>query len=225
MPGPEAPAVELDRRAGRTGELVLRRRDGHLEVIANGVFLMDTRDGRSERLLVRACLEAVAAPARVQASLDVVIAGLGVGFSLLEALAAPAVRQVVVLELEQALIDWHSGPLSEVTAGALDDPRVQLVRADVAAWLAQTTSTYDVVCLDVDNGPEWLVQAANAGVYDDEGLATLARRVRPGGAVGIWSAAESASFETRLRRHFATVSTHRVDVAHGGPDVVWVARP
>lgn len=221
MPGPQAPALELDRRAGRAGELVLRRRDGHLEVIANGVFLMDTRDGRSERLLVRACLDTVGA----SRPLDVVVAGLGVGFSLLEALAAPAVRRVVVLELEQAVIDWHRGPLAEVSAEALDDPRVQLIRADVAAWLTEITRTFDVICLDVDNGPDWLVRPDNAGVYDDHGLATLARRIRPGGAVGIWSAAASAPFETRLRRHFASVTTHRVDVVHGVPDVVWVARP
>ncbi|HSF26468.1 MAG TPA: spermidine synthase [Actinomycetes bacterium] len=215
---PSAPTV-LARAAGLSGELVLRRHGEHFEVVANGVFLMDTRDGRSERLLVEASLAAAPEPS---GPLEVVVGGLGVGFSLLEVLAHPTVGRVVVVELEPVLVEWHRGPLAAVTAGALDDPRVQVVCADITAWLAQAHASYDVICLDVDNGPDWLVRPDNAALYDDAGLRALAGALRPGGVAGIWSATGSETFEARLGQHFAQVRTHRVDVARGGPDVVWV---
>ncbi|MYW08505.1 spermidine synthase, partial [Streptomyces sp. SID2563] len=83
--GPDADApVTLDRREGPYGEVVLRRRGEDFEIIANGCFLMDTSDGRSERLLIDAALAALPAGRTAPA---VLIGGLGVGFSLARAAA------------------------------------------------------------------------------------------------------------------------------------------
>ena len=96
---------------GRGGELVLRRDGEALEVIENGVFLMDTRNGESERLLVTRALTPGA---------HVLIGGLGVGFSLRAALDAGA-ASVVVVEREPAVIAWNrSGPLRTVRGDAPD---------------------------------------------------------------------------------------------------------
>lgn len=199
------------------GELVLRRAGAHYEIISNGVFLMDTRDGRSERLLVAAALEG-------RRSARVLIGGLGVGYSLTEALRHDAVHQVTVVEIEPAVIEWHATHLAAVSGHVLDDPRVTVACADLPAWLASAGDRFDVIAVDVDNGPGWTVTPDNASLYDDAGLAALARRLTPGGALSVWSAAASPAFARRLRRHFGEVDVHTVNVARGEPDHVYVAR-
>jgi len=214
-------AVVVDRVVTGRGEVVLRRRGRHHEIISNGVFLMDTRGGTSERLLVRAAL--TAAPAG--RPLDVLIGGLGVGFSLDEATRSDRPGSITVVEIEPAVVGWHRDHLD---AGALADPRVHLVRADLLAFLAEHTAgagdTYDVICLDIDNGPEWTVTEGNRGLYDPGGLALVRRRLRPDGVVTVWSAAGSAEFAARLGQVFPAVETLPVPVARGVPDVVYVAR-
>src|SRR4051794_7752479 len=174
-------AEVLDRVTTPRGELVLRRADGHLEVISNGVFLMDTRDGRSERLLV------TAATGRHPDPRTVLIGGLGVGFSLVEAVADDRLRHITVVELEPAVVAWHDGPLGVVSGPALADPRVDVRVEDVAAHLRGVDSPYDVICLDVDNGPDWTVSEANTALYGDAGTDLLTRALGPDGVLAVWS--------------------------------------
>ena len=120
-------AVVVERVVTPRGELVLRRAQAQHEIIHNGVFLMDTRNGASERLLVRAALDACRQP-RVR----ILIGGLGVGFSLDEALRHPAVTEVAVIEVEEAIIRWHATHFGAHASTALEDPRTRLVNADLA---------------------------------------------------------------------------------------------
>jgi spermidine synthase len=206
-----------ERRAGENGELVLRGDGRHFEIISNGMFLMDTRAGESERLLVRAALDRTARPA------DILIGGLGVGFSLAEALRSPRTRAVTVVEREPAVIGWHATHLRSYSGGALEDPRVRVEHADLLGWLRSTADAYDVLCLDIDNGPEWTVTEGNAALYGLAGLDLLAGRLRPGGVLAVWSAGAAPAFEARLRERFAGVSALAVQVARGEPDVVYLA--
>ncbi|GAB3153433.1 spermidine synthase [Amycolatopsis stemonae] len=200
--------------AGRGGELVLRRDGEAFEVIENGVFLMDTRNGESERLLVTGALSPGA---------SVLIGGLGVGFSLRAALDAGA-ASVVVVEREPAVIAWNrSGPLRTVHGDALADPRVTVVEADLVSWLAGTSARFDALCLDIDNGPEWTVTEDNTALYSDAGLARLREVLNPGGVLAVWSAATAPAFAARLREHFADVREVPVEVPRGEPDVLWFA--
>jgi spermidine synthase len=200
---------------GRGGELVLRRDGEVLEVIENGVFLMDTRNGESERLLVTDALTPGA---------DVLIGGLGVGFSLRAALDAGA-ASVVVVEREPAVIAWNrSGPLRTVHGDALADPRVRVVPADLVSWLSRTSERFDALCLDIDNGPEWTVTEGNAELYSDAGLTRLASLLNPGGVLAVWSAGAAPAFAARLRAHFGDVREVPVEVPRGEPDVLWFAR-
>ncbi|MFP8907792.1 spermidine synthase family protein [Streptomyces atacamensis] len=229
--GTGAPLV-LDRRDGPHGEVVLRRHGRLLQIIANGCFLMDTSDGRSERLLVRAALEELDAGG-VRPSPSVLIGGLGVGFSLAQAAAEPRWARITVVEREEAVIDWHrDGPLGEISSGALADPRVRIVRADLLAHLAGGGSggppggeePYDALCLDVDNGPDWTVTEDNGSLYTPAGLAACARRLAPGGVLAVWSAQPSRVFGEALRNAgFTRVRTEEVPVARGVPDVVHLA--
>ncbi|MEU3446225.1 spermidine synthase [Streptomyces thermolilacinus] len=240
--------VTLDRREGPYGEVVLRQRDDHFEIIANGTFLMDTSDGRSERLLVDAALQALGghraghvpdaraadsppgdagsadARARAPHRPSVLIGGLGVGFSLAHAAAEPAWGRIAVVEREQAIIDWHrEGPLAALSAPALADPRTALIHADLVAYVhdPDVTDTYDALCLDIDNGPDWTVTDGNDSLYSPSGLAACARRLNPGGVLAVWSARPSTDFEESLRNAgFSGVRTEEIPVARGVPDVV-----
>lgn len=215
----------LARVPGATGgELVLRRVGGHFEIISNGVFLMDTRDGRSERELVRAALAPFAPDA---AGLRVLIGGLGVGFSARRALDDPRVSRVDVVELEPEIIGWHDGPLAAPAGRVLDDPRCHVHCADLVAWLetgGDHGDRYHAICLDTDNGPEWTVTEGNARLYRAPMLRRLRSLTAPGGVLAVWSAAPAPTFVRLLRRCFDAVDTVTVAVARGEPDVIYLAR-
>ncbi|GAA2435526.1 spermidine synthase [Streptomyces glaucus] len=208
----------LDRREGPHGEIVLRRHGAVLQIIANGCFLMDTSDGRSERRLVDAALDALAGRPRPR----LLIGGLGVGFSLAHAAANPAWGRITVVEREGAVVDWHrAGPLSPLTRDALADPRTEIVEHDLIRYVAETSARYDALCLDIDNGPDWTVTDGNTGLYSPAGLAGCARVLRPAGVLAVWSAQPSADFEETLRNAgFQQVRTEEIPVARGVPDVV-----
>lgn len=214
-----APVV-VDRAHGVNGELVLRRSGDHYEIISNGTFLMDTRNGESERLLIDAALTGRTAPARV------LIGGLGVGFSLAQAARRPTL-EITVVELEPAVIGWHRTHLRPFSAGTLDDPRVRIDCADLTAWLRDAhgrEDRYDAICLDTDNGPDWTVTEANTRLYDDTGLRRIHRMLAPGGVLAVWSAGASPAYEDRLRRAFPDVDVRPVPVPRGEPDVIYLAR-
>ncbi|MEU9075686.1 spermidine synthase [Kitasatospora sp. NPDC004745] len=219
----------VDRREGPFGEVVLRRRGRHFEIIANGCFLMDTADGRSERLLIQAALDELdrTADGATAGRPSVLIGGLGVGFSLAHAAAEPRWGRIAVVERENAVIDWHrSGPLGAFSAGALQDERVRVLHADLLEYLAAADGErYDALCLDIDNGPDWTVTDSNAGLYGADGLAVLWHRLQPGGVLAVWSAQPSAAFEEALRAAgFSGVATLEIPVSRGVPDVVHLAR-
>jgi len=228
MPTREGPAqpVVLDRREGPYGEAVLRQRGEHFEIIANGCFLMDTADGRSERLLIQAALDRLVAERERVERPSVLIGGLGVGFSLAYAAAEPRWGRIAVVEREGAVIDWHrTGPLARFSAGALDDPRVEVLHTDLLECLAVPGERYDALCLDIDNGPDWTVTDANAGLYGPRGLALAAGRLNSGGVLAVWSAQPSVAFEAALwDAGFTGVHTLEIAVERGVPDVVHLAR-
>ncbi|MFJ4838894.1 spermidine synthase [Streptomyces sp. NPDC088746] len=214
--------VVLDRREGPFGEVVLREHGDDFEIIANGCFLMDTSDGRSERLLIDAALAAL--PAGRQDP-SVLIGGLGVGFSLVRASAEPRWGRIAVVEREQAIVDWHlDGPLGRISGAALSDPRTEILRTDLVTHLRTATERYDALCLDIDNGPDWTVTQDNENLYSAAGLAACRARLTPGGVLAVWSAQPSAEFGEALRNAgFHAVRTEEVAVARGVPDVVHLA--
>ena len=210
--------VELARAESERGELVLRERrpeDGptSLELRVNGVFVMDTLEVSTERALAGAALAVVDEPRAV------VVAGLGLGFTMHEVLADSRVEKCAVVEIEEALVGWMRDGTVPHGPALLADERVTVVMADIRAALAEAKpATYDLVLLDVDNGPGYLVHTSNAELYDEPFLAAARAVLRPGGALVVWSAAEAPGLEESLRATFDEVDAQARDVLLQGRD-------
>ncbi len=207
MSGPGVVARSVSPR----GETVLRRRaDGALELRVNGVFVMDDVETGSERRLATASLAAAASPRRV------LVAGLGLGITLRAVLASGAVEQVMLVELEPALVDWLRADLVPGGAAALADPRVAVRVGDVAETVRTSRGgAYDVVLLDVDNGPDHLVHDANTALYRPPFLRRCRDALAPGGALVVWSMAESPALHAALTEAFDRAWTEPVPVRLG----------
>lgn len=204
--------VEIARAESERGELVLRERraeDGpsSLELRVNGVFVMDNLEVSTERALAREALSLVADPRAV------IVGGLGLGFTMHEVLADSRVELCSVVEIEQALVDWMRDGTVPSGPALLADARVNVVVADVAAALAEARpATYDLVLLDVDNGPGHLVHAGNAELYERPALRLSRAALRPGGALVVWSASEASDLEAAMGDVFGEVEVRAQEV-------------
>ncbi len=172
----------LARADSPRGEVVLRRRllTGAREVdelIVNGTFAMDSAETSTERALARTLPRPGA---------EVLVGGLGLGFTAAELLRLGAGR-VEVVEIEGCLVSWARAGVTGTLAAVATDPRVRLTVADIADVLrAEDDRRWDAIVLDVDNGPDFLIHEANARVYSAELLAAAADRLRPGGVLAVW---------------------------------------
>ncbi|MBB6427713.1 spermidine synthase [Sphingopyxis sp. JAI128] len=177
------------------GELHLFRRGGDFIIAIGGNELMSSRMSGSEEALATMSYARLAG----RKAPHLLIGGYGMGFTLRAALAALGPdAKITVAELVPGIIDWARGAMAELAAGALDDPRVELVVGDVAAAIADGRGQYDAILLDVDNGPDALTHEANDRIYSAAGLAAAKAALTRGGILAIWSAAPDARFTRRL---------------------------
>ncbi|HMM96882.1 hypothetical protein [Phycicoccus sp.] len=176
-------AVTVAREDTPDGEVALRRRGEVLELVVDGVFAMDTVDTSTEVLLATESLRRHPAPATV------LVGGLGLGFTTRAVLADPRVRHVDVVELASPLVGWaRAGRVPELAG--LEGGRCALHVADVGAVLrggAGPTGPWDLVLLDVDNGPDFLVHTGNARLYEAPALTAARGALAPGGLLVVWS--------------------------------------
>jgi spermidine synthase len=133
---------------------------------------------------------------------------------------------MTVSEIVPAVTAWARGPLAELYAGSLDDPRVTLHDGDVSGLIRAGEAAYDAILLDVDNGPQGLTRKENDRLYSIAGLYAARRALTPGGVLAVWSAAPSAAFVQRLRdAGFAVEEVGvRANGAKGARHLIWMAR-
>lgn len=205
------------------GELRLFRRDRDYMIVLNRNELMNSRMSGSEEQL------ATLTVARLKnwTNPRLLIGGYGMGFTLRAALAVlPAKASVVVVELVPEIVAWARGPMAELTAGCLDDPRVSVVEGDVAAAIAVARGTYDAILLDVDNGPDGLTRAGNDGLYSASGLAAAKAALVRGGILAVWSAGDDPAFTRRLNANGLVAATSKVRArsnGKGAQHTIWLA--
>jgi spermidine synthase len=180
---------------------------------------MATYNGDSEKMLVKAAIEA-----SVISNCSVLIGGLGVGYSLDEAVRNTRVHQVTVIEIEEKIIAWNRSYLAAFSGNATDNIKTKIINTDLIDWISRTQDTFDVICLDIDNGPDWTVFQENNHLYDYDGLSILSGLLNPDGVISFWSASSSALFMKRLKTHFSQVQEIPLERKENTePDFVYIA--
>lgn len=181
---------------GHDGELRLYRHDGDFYLRVNGTELMSSRAHGSEEMMVELALERLSdrrAP-------KVLVGGLGMGYTLARVLQLfNAHTKVVVAELVPEVLAWNREILGDLTGHPLNDPRVVVHEGDVYALIQASRSEFDVILLDVDNGPEGLTRDSNSKLYNSKGLAAARVALKPGGVLAVWSATVHDSFAQRMK--------------------------
>lgn len=206
--------------------LRLFRRGDDFMIVLERNELMSSRMSGSEEALALMTIERLA---NAGGSPHLLIGGYGMGFTLRAAMGAlGANARLTVAELVPEIIEWARGPMAELAAGCLDDPRVEIVYDDVVKVIQEARATYDAILLDVDNGPDGLVRPANGQLYSMRGLAAARAALRPGGVLAIWSAAPDVAFVRKLRDSGFAVKEVAVRARSNGKGprhVIWFAEP
>lgn len=218
---------ELDWRLTPIGAISLRRRlDPALhrevyEVKLDDEFLMSSLFTVAEVELAR--LGLAAAPGGEHdvpgSGLDVVVGGLGLGYTAREVLADERVRSMLVVEALGEVIDWHRRQLLPYAAELTSDPRCRFVPGDFFA-LARDPAGFDpdvprrrfhAILLDVDHSPRHVLHPSHAGFYQPDGLRRLTEHLLPGGVFALWSNdPPDADFSAALDEVFASSAAHVV---------------
>lgn len=186
--------------------------------------LMSTRLRGSEEALATMAIERLG----TRKPLRLLIGGYGMGFTLRAALANLGPKaHVMVAELVPEIIEWARGPMAEVAAGCLEDPRVLLRLGDVGNLIELAEGEFDAILLDVDNGPDGLVREDNNRLYTKAGLRAAKRALTSGGILAIWSAGPDPRFRGHLERTGFAVDEVKVSArgnGKGAKHIIWFAR-
>jgi spermidine synthase len=208
---------------GGGGELRLKQRGTEFAIMLGQSELMNSRLSGSEEALATIACERI----RDRKKPQILIGGLGMGFTLRAALAAlRSDARIAVAELVPAVVAWARGPMAEVFGDSLADPRVSIREADVGHLIRSEASAFDAILLDVDNGPEGLTRKTNDALYDLKGLSAARAALRAGGVLAVWSSGLNPKFAWRLgKAGFAVEEIRaRANGSRGGArHVIWIA--
>lgn len=204
-------------------DLILRRRGEEFSLQLANFELMNSRQHDSEEQLANLGLDARGA----LAGAHVLVGGLGMGYTLRAALdRLPADARVTVSELVPEVVAWNHDHMGHLAGEPLQDPRVSIAIGDVADLLRKSQKTFDVVVIDIDNGPESDTHQDNNWLYSPAGLTATKAALVPGGVLTVWATYPSEEFTKRLRRAgFAVEVKHvRSRGKKGNRHVIWVAK-
>ena len=210
---------ELDYRPTPIGTLSLRRRREFslgvdvFEIKLGDEYLMSSLFTASEIALARLGLAELSG-----ADLDVVVGGLGLGYTAKAVLEHEAVKSLVIVEALDAVIDWHERGVLPLGPALTADPRSKFVLGDFFALAASKgfdpgahARRFDAILVDIDHSPDFLLDPQNAAFYQPEGLQRLAAHLLPGGVFGLWSnEVPDDAFTRRLTAVFAVARAERV---------------
>jgi spermidine synthase len=210
---------ELDRRTTPMGEISLRRRVEPtlqvdvFEVKLDDEFLMSSLFTTGEQEVARLGLAATSGD-----QLDVVVGGLGLGYTARAALDDRRVRSMYVIDALAEVIGWHRDHRVPLGAELTSDPRCHLVHGDFFAMVAEgirfgddEPTVFDAILVDIDHTPSWHLDESHAGFYARDGLRRLVDQLQPGGVFALWSDdPPDDGFVAALLSEFATAEAHVV---------------
>ncbi|MGJ8560908.1 MAG: spermidine synthase [Litorimonas sp.] len=202
--------AEIDYRETPIGPISLRRRRliglgvDVYEIILGDEHLMSSLFTASEIALAKLGLGELTGDA-----LDIVVGGLGLGYTAGAVLEDGRVGSLIVVEMLEAVVDWHAAGHIPLDPPLGDDPRCRIITDDFFARAQSTEGfdpdvpgrKFDAILIDIDHTPDWLLDARSVSFYSEDGLAQLSAHLRPGGVMGLWSdEREDADFTQRLTR-------------------------
>lgn len=218
---------ELDYRQTELGELILRRRtilsldnfEVH-EIILGDAFLMSSLFTEVEQALSRLGIAAAETEFPGE-ELDVVVGGLGLGYTARAALDFPSVASLLVVDYLRPVIEWHEQGLVPLGAGLTADPRCRFVHGDFFKLAVDPSlggfdpespnRRFHAILLDIDHAPDDLLHERHSGFYEPDGLQKFAAHLHPGGVFGLWSdAPPDAGFMEAMRQAFDSCESHIV---------------
>ena len=208
------PRTNIAAAKARNGlDVLLYQHDDAFGISIGGKELMHSKVSASESYIGKVGVEDIAAdiPARI------LIGGLGLGFTLRSVLNhTSSVVRIDVVEIIPEIIDWNKKFLYDLNGALLDNPRVNVVNADVSDVIFNTKpSHYDVVILDLDNGPVAMVDENNAELYNYSGIKRINKTLKKNGRSLIWSAGPDLNFENMLKENSVKYSAHNPKVYKG----------
>ena len=214
------PWETLDAVDTAEGRLELRKRGGDFVIAVAGRVLMSSMAHLTEVAVAEIACQEVARRERPR----VLIGGLGMGFTLRAALdTLPKSGRVVVAEINEAVVRWCRGPLSQLTRNAVRDPRAKIVLEDVARTIAGS-DRFDAIILDLYEGPRHATQGREDPFYGPAALKRTREALTPGGVLAVWSEDPDAAFEKRLRT--GGFAVERRKPGKGGPrHIIYLAKP
>ena len=222
--------AELDWQSTPIGELSLRRRREPVldvdvyEVRLGDEFLMSSLFVVAEQALADLALAELSLgltgglSGGLSGGLDVLVGGLGLGYTARAVLADPRVASLHVVEALPQVISWQEQGLLPGAEALTGDPRCHLVAGDFfaltaqgAAYGPQAPPSFSTVLVDIDHTPSLHLHPSSAPFYAPAGLRRVAERLHPGGVFGLWSdAAPDEAFLAALGEAFEAVAAHVV---------------
>jgi spermidine synthase len=211
---------ELDYQVTPIGALSLRRRRelttgvDVFEIILGDEHLMSSLFTASEIALAKLGLAQLSG-----ARLDVVVGGLGLGYTAQAALEHETVNSLIVVEMLDAVIEWHETGLLPLGQALTEDPRCRFVAGDFFALATSQKSfdpgdparKFDAILVDIDHSPDFLLDPGNANFYQPASLRKLTSHLKPGGVFGLWSnELPDETFIAQLAEVFAEAHAEKV---------------
>ncbi|MBW3597083.1 MAG: spermidine synthase [Planctomycetes bacterium] len=171
------------------------------EITLNHEFLMSSLHTESERRLAASALRLHGGP-----GLNVLVGGLGLGYTAREVLRSPRVASLDVVEYLPQVVDWLRQELFPTASELNSDRRCTVSVGDIYARLQDPPAErFDLILIDVDHSPEEMLSPSSGGFYTDAGLNAAGAHLAPGGWLGVWSYADHPRFTEALRRTFRAV--------------------
>lgn len=183
-----------------------------LEMIIDGVFIMASYNHLSSELLIRNAMKQLG----TAKDIDILIGGLGMGFTVREACSYPDVKEIDVVEMQPVVVNWNREILSECNGRCLQDDRVRVIVDDFYDYVSAHDKQYHIISMDIDNGPMMLVTASNERVYNLDFFKKIKEIMKPGGIFVIWSCNQDTGLLEQTRQVFDQCYEEEVIEEHNG---------
>lgn len=209
--------IEIIKRIEKGNEVIqLQKRvvDGEqcIELIINGIFIMASYNALSSKLLVTNSIKKI----KKNKDVSVLIGGLGMGYTVNEATTFDQITKIDVVEIKEDIINLNKNLLSEINGNCLFDQRVVTINDDFFNYISTTSRKYDIISMDIDNGPMQLVYKKNNRVYTTIFFKDIKSHLNKDGIFVVWSCNETKTLQATMHKCFGNAELQIIRENHMG---------